>query len=305
MATADFHPELRAARYLPRSIVGPRRLRLIRRLIALRKPDPGANAVATNAGPQVPVRMFLPDKASRRHPGLLWLHGGGMVLDTTAMEDATCRAFADRLGIVVASVSYRLAPEHPYPTPLEDCYTALRWLAALPDVDADRIAVGGASAGGGLAAALALLARERGEIHPVMQLLVCPMLDDRTSADTDANRRRLRLWNHADNRFGWNCYLGPAAAGPVPPLAAPARHDDLAGLPRAWIGVGTHDLFHDEDIAYGHRLRQAGVACTVDVVPGAYHCFDRIEAQTPVAQAFFDAQVAALDATLNDERSSS
>ena len=300
MPTASFHPDLRAARFLPRSIVGPRRLRMARWLLGLPKPDASANAVIADAAPHVPVRVFRPAAPPRRRPGLLWLPSGGMVLGTVEGDDSRCRAIADRLDIVVVSVGYRLAPEHPYPTPLEDCYAGLRWLAAQPDVDADRIAVGGASAGGGLAAALALLARQRGEVRPVMQLLVYPMLDDRTSLRTDIDPRRLRLWSQASNKFGWDCYLGSATAGDnVPALAAPARHDDLNGLPRAWIGVGTNDLFHDENVGYARRLRSAGVACTLDVVPGAYHGFDRIEAKAPVSQAFFEAQIAALDEALN------
>jgi acetyl esterase/lipase len=267
-------------------------LRLIRRLLGLRKADPNVNAVAAEAGGRVPVRVFRPAKSSGRRPGLLWMHGGGMVLNTITMEDAACRAFADRLGIVVVSVGYRLAPEHPYPAPLEDCYTALRWLAALPDVDSSRIAVGGASAGGGLATALALLARERDEVHPVLQLLVCPMLDDRTGLRTDIDRRKLRLWNVGDNRFGWRCYLGPAATGgAVPGLAAPARHTDLVGLPPAWIGVGTRDLFHDEDVAYAERLRAAGVPCQLEIVDGAFHGFDGVAPKAPVSQAFANSQI--------------
>jgi acetyl esterase/lipase len=224
---------------------------------------------------------------------LLWVAGGGLLLNTSVADDGPCRTIAERLGIVVASVEYRLAPEHSFPTPLDDCYAGLRWLAAQPDVDVNRIAIGGASAGGGLTAALALLARERGEIRPIMQLLVYPMLDDRTSARTDLDPRRYRMWSQVSNKFGWDSYLGPVR-GSVPPLAAPARHDDLAGLPPAWVGVGTNDLFHDEDVAYARRLQEAGVPCTLEIVPGAYHGFDRTQADAPVSKAFFEAQVAAL-----------
>ncbi|MEV6769437.1 alpha/beta hydrolase [Nocardia sp. NPDC051030] len=300
MPAPDFHPDLRMARYLPRTVVGPRRLRLIRRLIGLTPLDPRANAVVAQSGPHVPVRVFRPAGHSGPMPGLLWMHGGGTVVGRAAMEDTQCRAFADRLGIVVVSVDYRLAPEHPYPTPLEDCYTGLRWLAAQSDVDSARIAIGGPSAGGGLAAALALLARERGEFHPIFQLLVYPMLDDRTCARTDIDPRTLRIWSPSSNSFSWASYLGtPPAGDTAPELAVPARHNDLAGLPPAWIGVGTHDLFHDEDVDYARRLQEAGVACTLEVVPRAYHGFDYIEPKTPVSQAFFDAQVTALGNALN------
>jgi len=272
---------------------------MARWLFGLQKPNPSANAVIAEAGPHVPVRVFRPAAPPRRRPGLLWLPGGGMVLGTVEGDDSRCRALADRLDIVVVSVGYRLAPEHPYPTPLEDCYAGLRWLAAQPDVDADRVAVGGASAGGGLAAALALLARERGEVRPVMQLLVYPMLDDRTSLRTDIDPRRLRLWSQASNKFGWDCYVGSTAAGgTVPMLAAPARHDDLSGLPRAWIGVGTNDLFHDEDVLYAERLTEAGVACTLKVVEGAFHGFELAGGELEVVRDFRRSAMDALDRAL-------
>lgn len=300
MPKTEYHPDLRAARYLPRSTVGPRRIRLVRWLIRQIFTDRHTNTLVAEAGPHVPVRVFRPaGVAADPRAGLLWIHGGGLVVGAAAMEDSVCRAFAERLGIVVVSVDYRLAPEHPYPTPLEDCYTALRWTATLPDVDPARIAIGGSSAGGGLAAALALLARDRGEFAPIFQLLVYPMLDDRTCARGDIDERGHRLWNRASNRFGWTSYLGSALKdAEVPPLAAPARCEDLASLPPAWIGVGTHDLFHDEDLAYAHRLREAGVPCTLDVVPGAYHGFDRAEAKSAVARAFLESQIEALRGAL-------
>ncbi|RAY16892.1 alpha/beta hydrolase [Actinomadura craniellae] len=299
MAEQIFHPQLRAARFLPRTTVGPRNLRLFRAGIRLAGLASRARAQAVQVDRDVSVQLFRPGSPRQPAPALLWIHGGGMVFGSALQDARLCRDWAERLGAVVASVEYRLAPEHPFPLPLEDCYTALRWLAARPDVDTGRIAIGGASAGGGLAAALALLARERDLISPVLQLLSYPMLDDRTAARTDADPRRLRIWNNTSNRFGWRAYLGPAAAGPVPPLAAPARHDDLSGVAPAWIGVGTRDLFHDEDVAYADRLRQAGVPCALHVVPGAYHAFDILEARAPVSREYLQAQTEALDTALN------
>ena len=300
MTKQPFNPQLRAARFLPRTIISARTLPTLRLLTKLtrsaRRPD--AQVVSVDA--DVSVHLFRPASARPRAPALLWIHGGGMVLGDAAQDSRFCRRIADQLDIVVASVEYRLAPEHPFPTPLEDCYTALQWLARQPDIDPARIAVGGASAGAGLAAALALLARERGEVHPVLQLLSYPMLDDRTTTRTDIDPRRLRIWSPGSNRFGWRAYLGATASdGNVHPLAAPARYDDLSGLPPAWIGVGTNDLFHDEDVTYARRLQQAGVASTLHVVPGAYHNFDSIEAKTAVSQAFLQAQTTALDEALN------
>jgi acetyl esterase/lipase len=238
------------------------------------------------------IRLFRPAGVTDPAPALLWIHGGGYVLGTAQMDDALCRRFSRRLGITVASVDYRLAPEHPYPTPLEDCYAALTWLAGLPAVQKDRVAIGGASAGGGLAAALALLARDRGVITPAFQVLVYPMLDDRSAAA--AENSGYRLWNASSNRFGWEAYLGRADRQ----VAVPARRDDLNGLPPAWLGVGTHDLFHDEDLAYAQRLMAAGVPCQVEVVPGAFHGFDIVASKAAVSQRFFDSQCDSLRTAL-------
>lgn len=293
-----FHPDLRrAARWLPRSPIGPLTLRPIRMLSGLTRLLPTKNVEVATVGP-VTVRVHRPSGADVR-PALLWIHGGGYVMGTAAQDDALCRHFAETLGIVVASVDYRLAPESPFPVPIEDCYDGLTWLAGRNYVDGARLAVGGASAGGGLAAALALLARDRGEIPLALQLLAYPMLDDRTACRTGIDERNFRLWNNRSNRFGWQAYTGSAPGSPaIPPLASPARSDDLARLPPAWIGVGTLDLFHDEDVTYAGRLEAAGVSCTLDVVPGAFHGFDMV-AKSGVARAFRASQAAALDAALH------
>jgi acetyl esterase/lipase len=240
----------------------------------------------------VGVRLFRPVNVAEPAPALLWIHGGGYVMGTAQMDDRSCRRFSRRLGITVASVEYRLAPEHPYPAPLEDCYSALTWLAALPAVDPGRVAIGGASAGGGLAAALALLARDRGEVTPAFQVLTYPMLDDRSSLT--AGNPNHRMWDTRSNHFGWTAYLGDAD----PQVAVPARRADLSGLAPAWIGVGTNDLFHDEDLAYAERLSSAGVPCRVEVVPGVFHGFDRVASRTKVSQQFFDSQCDSLRAAL-------
>lgn len=300
MTEHTFDPQLRAARFLPRTVITSRTLPTLRLITkfagAVQRQDGEVVAVDDD----VSVRIFRPASAQQRGPALLWIHGGGMVLGDAAQDSRFCRRIAEELDVVVVSVEYRLAPKHPFPTPLEDCYTALLWLAGQPDIDPARIAIGGASAGGGLAAALALLARERGTVSPVLQLLSYPMLDDRTTARTDIDPRQLRLWSPKSNRFGWRSYLGsPKTEVDVSPLAAPARHDDLSGLPPAWIGVGTNDLFHDEDVTYAQRLQRAGVATSLHVVPGAYHAFDSVEAKSPVSEAFFQAQITALDEALN------
>ncbi len=273
--------------------MGPRTLPLLRALMALQErfaTDGDAEVISLGSG--AGVRLFRPAGVTEPAPALLWMHGGGYLIGNARQDDALCRRFSTRLGITVASVQYRLAPEHPYPAPLEDCYSALRWLAGLPSVDSRRVAIGGASAGGGLAAALALLARDRAETRPAFQLLVYPMLDDRSSATAD--NPNYRLWNPRSNHFGWTAYLG----GADPQVAVPGRRTDLSGLPPAWIGVGTNDLFHDEDLAYAERLRAAGVHCDVDVVSGAFHGFDLWRPKAEVSQRFFAEQCESLRAAL-------
>jgi acetyl esterase/lipase len=291
VSNEDFHPDLRRiARLLPRGLVSRRTLPLLRALSLLHLPgrhdDVEVLTLTTGAG----VRLHRSPEPAATSGALLWMHGGGYMLGNARQDDHLCRRFAQKLGITVGSVEYRPAPKHPFPAALEDCYGALQWLVALPGVDPARVAIGGASAGGGLAAALALMARDRGEINPALQLLTYPMLDDRTVAKSPSDARNYRLCSESSNRFGWAAYLGDAN----PDIAVPARNADLAGLPPAWIGVGTHDLFHDEDLAYAERLMKAGVLCHVEVVPGAFHGFDRIVPGAPVSRSFFDSQCASL-----------
>ena len=285
----EIHPDLRrVARFAPRQIVYPWSLPLLRRLpVAHRSSDDGVDVVDLPSG--AGARLYRPTAAAAPTAALLWIHGGGYLLGSPEQDDALCRRYVQRLGIVVAAARYRLAPEHPYPIPLQDCYQVLTWLAGLPGVDADRIAIGGASAGGGLAAALGFLARDRGEVSPVLQVLSYPMLDDRT-VGPELDKPGFRLWNTRSNRFGWTSYLG----GADPAVAVPARRTDLAGLAPAWLGVGTLDLFCAEDLAYAARLNAAGVECEVHEVPGAFHGFDGLAPKAAVSQAYFDSTCASL-----------
>ncbi|WP_420750101.1 alpha/beta hydrolase [Rhodococcus sp. O3] len=290
-AWSAFHPDLRLAALLaPRRAVTPRTLPVIR---FLSKAIRGSGAQVVDLGDGVSVRVFRPAKVADRSPVLLWIHGGGYVIGCAAQDDALCRRYADRLGVTVVSVDYRLAPEHPYPIPLEDCVRALEWTVRQPETDPDRIVVGGASAGAGLAAALAIRARDRGLVTPVFQLLVYPMLDDRTVTGPE----NLRLWDPECNRFGWSSYLG----GADPEEAVPARCTDLRGLPPAWIGVGGNDLFLQENRDYAERLADAGVPCALHVVDGAFHGFDLVSARSAVARIFFETQCTAVDAVLRPD----
>jgi acetyl esterase/lipase len=298
---SPFHPDLRhIAPFLPRGAFGPRTYRVVRGLERLAPRRLPANVQIASVGP-ISIRLHHPPTTTLApYPALLWVHGGGYVIGRAAQDDALGRVVAERLGVLVAAVDYRRAPEHRFPVPLDDCCDALTWLAARDDVDEHHVAIGGASAGGGLAAALALVARDRGEIQPVLQLLSYPMLDDRTVLRHDVDGRHFRLWSSKANRFGWESYLGtaPGSAG-LSALAAPARCEDLAGLAPAWIGVGSLDLFHDEDLAYAARLRTAGVECDVEIIDGAFHGFDSVAPRAPVTQQFRAVQLHALAARLH------
>lgn len=312
LGVTDVHPDLLPlARLIPRLSVTPRTLRLVRWATdRLGVPDlpraPGVDVedrwTPAADGPQVRVRWYRPAARDEPVPALLWIHGGGYVLGFPEQDERLVLSIVRELGIAVATVEYRLAPEHPHPAPLDDCHAALRWLhaqAAGLGVRPDRIAIGGASAGGGLAAALTLLAHDRGEVPVAFQLLVYPMLDDRTVGRPDVDTTDVRVWTERSNEFGWSSYLGTAPGGPdVSPYAAPARRADLAGLPPTWIGVGTHDLFHDEDLAYARRLTDAGVPCELVVVPGAYHGFDNVSRTAGVVRDFRQSYVDALGAAL-------
>ena len=238
----------------------------------------------------VTVRVHRPAVASGG--ALLWIHGGGTVMGTAAQEDRFCRKLANFTDIAVVAVEHRLAPEHPYPTPLDDCYAALQWLSRQSWVDPALLAVGGASAGGGFAAAVAQLAHDRGDVDLALQLLVYPMLDDRTPGE--ANPRV--MWSARDNLIAWRCYL----AGADPQTAVPARRPELRGLAPAWIGVGTRDLFFEECRDYAQRLRTAGVDVQEEIAEGAFHAFDLIAPNATVSQRFFASQCRAIRSALVD-----
>ncbi len=227
--------------------------------------------------PKVRVRLYAPGGSAEDRPGILYLHGGGYILGSPEMCDGVCCKLAGEIGSIVVSVDYRLAPDHPYPAPLEDCYAALKWFTSSAPklgVDAGRIAVTGASAGGGLTAALALLARDRGGPDIVFQAPLCPMLDDRNITPSSHEFTDKRLWNRSKNLFGWEMYLGELYGGDIPPYAAAARAADLSGLPPTYTYVGELDLFRDETTEYVTRLLQVGVPTEFHIYPGCFHAFD-------------------------------
>ena len=235
--------------------------------------------------PEVRVRVHRPKGVSGPLPCLYSMHGGGYVIGNYAMDDALFAELCPRVGMVGVSVDYRLAPDTPYPGPLEDCYRGLQWTfehAEELGIDPSYVGVGGLSAGGGLAAALALLARDRGELSLHFQLLNCPMLDDR-QATASSQLNNLPVWSKVSNEFGWRSYLGGLyGTDAIPHTAAPARAIDLSGLPPAFVSVGSVDGFLDEDVDYALRLNHADVPCELHVYPGAPHGY-QIAANSRIA----------------------
>lgn len=247
---------------------------------------------AVNAGDlPVPVRVHAAVDRSAPLPGVIAIHGGGYVIGDRTMYDGLLDRWCLDPGMIGVSVGYRRAPETPYPGPLEDCYRALEWTATNAEalgINPSCIGLYGTSAGGGLAAGLALLARDRGEIDIAFQFLQYPMLDDRQTTPS-SQLDDLHLWSRRSNTFGWKAYLGTLYGGPdVPVYASPARAENLEGLPPAYICVGVMDGFRDEDIAFAQRLLQAGVPTELHVLPGVPHGFDQLGDSAIARQSAFN-----------------
>ena len=255
-----------------------------RRVVPGRKGQPEVTVYVVNARP------------GAARPAILHTHGGGFVTGSAESSVASLQALCKQLDCVAVSVEYRLAPETTYAGSIEDNYAGLKWLhdnASALGVDPRRIAVMGESAGGGHAALLAITARDRGEVPLCFQSLVYPMLDDRTGSTRQVPRHVGNIiWTAEKNRFGWESFLGTKPGGRSVPAGVPARVENLAGLPPAWIGVGSIDLFVDEDVDYAQRLNGAGVPTELIVVPGAYHAFDGAPAK--ISQWFNAAKLDAL-----------
>jgi acetyl esterase/lipase len=238
--------------------------------------------------PDVSLLICRPAETTVPSAVLYNIHGGGMITGDNRLGVSQMLEWANELGAAVISVEYRLAPETPHPGPVEDCYAGLCWTAshaAELGIDPERIIVVGGSAGGGLAAATALLARDRGGPSLAGQLLMCPMLDDRNDTPSAVQMAGLGLWDRSANEVGWTALLGAARGGPdVPPYAAPARAADLSGLPPAFIDVGSAETFRDEAVAYASRIWQAGGIAELHVWPGGFHGFSGIVPQAAVSR---------------------
>ena len=301
------HPELRAALaqrpQMPATFsYSEAALPKLRAGAALRIPSPLPDVPVKEyrvpgpkGAPDVAIYVINSDPRGKR-PLIQHMHGGGFFLGSAQSRIPNLQKMAQELDCVVASVEYRLAPETRWYGSLEDNYAALKWLhdnAEKLGVDRSRIAIMGESAGGGHAALLAIAARDRGEVPLVLQVLIYPMLDDRTGSTRQApDHVGAVVWRPQDNGFGWRCFLGqePGSAN-VPSAAVPARVTNVAGLPATFIGVGGIDLFVNEDIEYARRLTDSGVATELHLVPGAYHGFDNSVPDASISRQFTAAKL--------------
>lgn len=269
----DWHarvdPELRSlVAKLPDLTFSLRKARLMR--VAQRWLAPTVGVSRTVEHQVVEVgSWFLPREGPQPEAAVLWIHGGGRIVGEARQDAPTCSRLVDGLGVGVLSVEYRLAPDHPFPAPLDDCHAGWRWLR---EQGFSRIVIGGESAGGGLAAELCQRLRDEGDLQPVGQALVYPMLDDRTALDTALTALGHLVWNNTSNHVAWQAYLGEHfGAERAPAYAAASRCEDLSGLPPAWLTVGEHDLFFREVVDYTDRLRAAGVPAQLHEVAGGVH----------------------------------
>lgn len=308
------HPELRSAVETMRASFGGATHLAVKDIMALRKsasvdPDPPMahikvvkRSIAGMPG-HPPVTIYIVNaRVGRKRGGIVYLHGGGFVLGRAGEDIGACQELAAVLDCTVVSVDYRLAPEARYTASVEDNYAALRWVYRNADdlgIEPGRIAVMGESAGGGHAALLAITARDRREVPVAFQCLVYPMLDDRTgSTRLVPSPIGSLVWTAEANRFGWRSLLGREPGDPDLTAGVPARHERLTHLPPAWIGVGSIDLFVQEDIAYAERLIAAAIPTELTVVPGAYHAFQHFAPDTRVAKAFKASMLTSLQAAL-------
>lgn len=255
------------------------------------------------AGPlgDIPIAVFSPPAPGPHRAMVVYLHGGGM-FSGNRYGAGKVLDWVSELGVVIASIDYRLAPEYPDPAPADDCWAGLAWLvdhAGEWGVDPGRIIIAGPSAGGGLAAGVALRARDESGPALLAQLLICPMLDDRNETASSSQYLEDVPWTRGSNETAWGLLLGDPRPENVSPYAAPARATSLVGLPPAFIDVGTAEVFRDEDVDYASRLWADGVQAELHVWPGGYHGFDSIAPEHPLSVAARAARAAWLERVLS------
>jgi len=252
----------------------------------------------------VPLFIYYPENQNKALPVLYWIHGGGLVVGTAQQDEVILKNIVKDMGCVVVAVDYRLAPEYPFPKPLEDCYAGLEYVfdhAADFNIDTNHIVVGGASAGGGLTAALSQITCDKGKISLAHQLLLYPMLDPLNITQAGGDIDDTYIWTRSNNLFGWTSYLGQKPKeGAIPKYASAFYNHELTNLPPATIMVGDIDLFAQEDIAYATKLSAAGVPVELHVYPGGVHVFEIINPEARISQNFLAARDNALKAALEN-----
>lgn len=299
------HPELREIfSLLPEINIGCETLGIVRKaavgmLAQFNASRQNADAVSTSermipgpdGSPLVRVKIYKPKAGNQILPGVLYIHSGGYLFGSPEMEDPVCYSILSENNCVIASVDYRLAPENRFPAAVEDCYAALKWFSDNSEelgVDPSRIAVVGGSTGGGLTAAVSLLARDRKGPSIAFQMPLCPMIDNSCTTPSSNEITDPRVWNNKLNRQSWEMYLGADYAEEASPYAAPARATDLSGLPPTYTCVGDLDPFCDETIEYVLKLRQAGVPTEFHLFPGCFHGFHLIFSTAQVSQRYIN-----------------
>lgn len=286
--------------------IGPRRQKLADVLAAMTasiEPNPNVTmedrtVPGPEGAPDVPVRIYRKKGAPSPAPGVFYIHGGGMIMGDLSMGELSVVRMCDVTGATFVSVDYRLAPEHPYPAAMEDCYAALSWMAANRGdlgIRDGGLAIVGGSAGGGLTIATSLLARDRGGPEIGFQMPFYPMIDDRNETPSSHEITDIGIWDRAGNIEAWRWYLG---GRPADGYAAPARMADLSGLPPTYMDVGTLDLFRDENITFAQRLVQAGVPVEFHLWPGAYHASETFAPGAALSRQMWECRLAALTRAL-------
>lgn len=250
------------------------------------------------------LRVHTPADGTGPYSCVYWIHGGGMILGSAEEEDATAHRLVDELDCVVVTPDYRLAPEHPYPTPVDDCYAGLNWVsenATEIDVDNSRIVIAGPSAGGGLTAGVTLRARDEGEPELCFQMLIYPMIDDRNETVSSKQVTDIGIWDREMNIKAWDAYLGSrSGSDDISPYAAPARSSDLSGLPPTFLDVGTHDAFRDETIMYAQQLVASGVQAEFHLWSGGFHGYDTFAPEAQLTKETWETRFDALQQALTD-----
>lgn len=252
--------------------------------------------------PDLRVRIYRPATNQKQYPAILWTHGGGHILGSPELYEGLLLRMAKEIDCIIVAPDYRLAPEHPYPADVEDCYAALTWMtnkkkSRLP-IKKDRVAIVGDSAGGGLAVAVAMKARDEKGPEVCFDMPLYPQLDYTDTTESSYQITDPRVWNRSANQFAWNAYLGRNKQN-VEPYASPAHASNLEGMPPTYIMIGTLDMFRDEAIDYSQRLMNAGVPVELRVVPGAFHAFNTLLADNPLSLRVTDEFIGVLKKVLN------